>query len=137
MLPEWTVVGFSGHRSLADPAGTATRIGAMLDELMATRGPLVATSSLAKGADAIFVKAAAARGIPILLALPFPPERFQRDFEPDEIGWLRRNVEGLDPFTARQRRLHDKCADRAHSAPTDGFFPGYVDGNLGSSIANR
>ena len=84
MLPEWTVVGFSGHRSLADPAGTATRIGAMLDELMATHGPLVATSSLAKGADAIFVKAAAARGIPILLALPFPPERFQRDFEPDE-----------------------------------------------------
>jgi len=86
MLPEWTVVGFSGHRSLADPARVATRIGAMLDELAATHGPLVATSSLAKGADAIFVKAAIARGIPVLLVLPFPPARFQHDFQPDEWG---------------------------------------------------
>jgi hypothetical protein len=86
MLPEWTVVGFSGHRSLVDPAGVARQVGAMLDELTATHGPLVATSSLAKGADAIFVKAAIARGIPVLLVLPFPPSRFERDFEPDEWG---------------------------------------------------
>jgi len=86
MLPEWTVVGFSGHRSLVDPAGITTRIGAVLDELAATHGPLVATSSLAKGADAIFVRAAITRGIPVLLVLPFAPARFQRDFEPDEWG---------------------------------------------------
>lgn len=84
MLPEWTVVGFSGHRSLADPAGIAARIGAILDELAATHGPLVVTSSLAKGADAIFVKAAIKRRIPVLLVLPFPPARFQRDFESGE-----------------------------------------------------
>jgi len=107
MLPEWTVVGFSGHRSLVDPAGTATRIGAMLDELAATRGPLVATSSLAKGADAIFVKAAVARGIPILLVLPFPPARFQHDFEPDE--W--RDVE---PYLAKAAHV-----EIVHGAESD------------------
>lgn len=84
MLPEWTVVGFSGHRTLADPADTAQRIGAMLDELAQSRGPLVATSSLAKGADVIFVKAAASRGIPVLVVLPFPTSRFEQDFEPNE-----------------------------------------------------
>ncbi|HEX5070789.1 MAG TPA: hypothetical protein VFV78_11300 [Vicinamibacterales bacterium] len=107
MLPECTVVGFSGHRSLADPAGIAARIEAMLDDLAATHGPLVATSSLAKGADAIFVKAALARSIPVLLVLPFPPSRFKHDFTPEE--W--RDVEPALAQAAHVEIVHGEESD--------------------------
>jgi hypothetical protein len=84
MLPQWTVVGFTGHRTLADPIGTAARVGAVLDALAGSQGPLVAMTSLAKGADAIFAAEAVRRRIPLLIVLPFPVARFRQDFQPDE-----------------------------------------------------
>src|SRR5689334_20395711 len=86
MLPEWTVVGFTGHRTLTDPIATAARVGALLDALAASQGALVAISSLAKGADAIFAAEAVRRHIPLLVVLPFPVTRFEQDFQPHE--WL-------------------------------------------------
>src|SRR5580765_1368278 len=84
MLPQWTVVGFTGHRTLTDPATAATRVGAVLDSLAASQGALVAISSLAKGADAIFAAEVIRRHIPLLVVLPFPVARFEEDFEPHE-----------------------------------------------------
>jgi len=50
MLPEWTVVGFSGHRKLADPKVAATGIHNALERLAANHSPLASVSSAASGA---------------------------------------------------------------------------------------
>lgn len=83
MLPEWTVVGFSGHRSIADLKVTAESISAALDALVAKRSPIVAISSLARGSDTLFVREIASRKIPFVLILSFPTARLQKDFEPE------------------------------------------------------
>lgn len=81
MLPEWTVVGFSGHRTLSDPTRTAESISAVLDDVVAKYGPIVAISSVAKGSDTLFLQEVVKRKIPFVLVLPFPVLRFQQDFE--------------------------------------------------------
>ena len=83
LLPEWTVVGFSGHRKLPDSPVAAAAIAVALDRL----GPgdfLATVSSIASGADTLFVAEASRRRLPYLLILPFAPERFQKDFAPAE-----------------------------------------------------
>ena len=97
MLPTWTVIGFSGHRALTQPAAVAEKIGAVLDELAAQYGPLVAASSIARGSDTLFAEAVVQRQIPWWLVLPFPADRFQRDFSPDD--WKR-----VTPLFAKARR---------------------------------
>jgi len=87
MLPDWTVVGFSGHRQIANEKATAESIRAALDDLAAKHGPIVAISSLANGSDALFLTEVSRRNIPFLLILPFPKSRFQKDFQPEE--WQR------------------------------------------------
>lgn len=100
MLPDWTVVGFTGHRTIADPRAVAGHIAVALDELLARpRRPLV-ISSIAAGADTLFVTEAARRGIPFLLVLPFPAERFRHDFEPGE--WQAR-----EPLLARAAHVEE------------------------------
>ncbi|HXE42062.1 MAG TPA: hypothetical protein VN516_03470, partial [Candidatus Baltobacteraceae bacterium] len=84
MLPEWTVVGFSGHRKLAGPQAVAEGIQKVLARLKADCNPLAAISSAASGADTLFVEAIAALKLPRLLILPFPAERFRQDFSSDE-----------------------------------------------------
>jgi len=81
MLPEWIVVGFSGHRSIADSKVIGDSISAALDDLASKCGAMVAVSSLAKGSDTLFVEEVVERKIPFLLVLPFPSDRFQQDFE--------------------------------------------------------
>jgi hypothetical protein len=77
-----TVIGFAGHRHLADTEEVRARIAAALDALSAAHTPLVAVSSIALGADTLFVEEAVRRDIPVLLVLPFPPSRFRTDFSP-------------------------------------------------------
>jgi hypothetical protein len=89
MLPDWTVVGFTGHRSIANPGAVAGQVAVALDDLAATNPSLLLISSIAAGADTLFVNEAARRGIPYLLVLPFPAARFQHDFAPGE--WLARS----------------------------------------------
>ena len=87
MLPEWTVVGFSGHRKLADPKVAAAAIHKALEQLAASHSPLAAVSSAASGADTLFVEEVAHRNLPYLLVLPFSKSRFQQDFNPAD--WQR------------------------------------------------
>lgn len=80
MLPEWTVVGFSGHRKLAGLKAPADGIRNALDRLAAGHSPLAAVSSAASGSDTLFVQDVARRHLPYLLVLPFPRARFEQDF---------------------------------------------------------
>jgi hypothetical protein len=84
ILPDWTVIGFTGHRSLADQETAAQSISAALDGLTARFGSISAISSLAKGSDTAFVRELVRRKIPFRLVLPFPKERFKADFEPKD-----------------------------------------------------
>jgi len=86
-LPDWTVVGFSGHRNLANPQVVAGALRKVLDELAASHGPLASVSSVACGADTLFVEEVARRNLPCLLVLPFPQNRFHQDF--NEADWQR------------------------------------------------
>jgi len=80
-LPLFHVVGFTGHRQLADPAGTAAAVTAILEELRReSPGEWIALSSAAAGADLVFVRTALDLGLGWEALLPLPLLDFQRDF---------------------------------------------------------
>lgn len=83
-LPNWTTVGFTGHRRLADPRLVADAIQKVFDDLSATHGLLAAVSSAASGADTLFVEEVARRKLPYFLIFPFDRERFRGDFSQAE-----------------------------------------------------
>lgn len=84
-LPLFHVVGFSGHRQLADPAGVAAAVANVLAELRREApGEWIALSSAAAGADLIFVREALAAGLGWEALLPLPLVDFERDFSPGE-----------------------------------------------------
>lgn len=87
MLPDWTLIGFSGHRELGDPAVVTEAISAALDRVAARRGPLAVVCSAASGADTLFLEAVSRRSLPFFLLLPFRRARFQQDFAPRD--WQR------------------------------------------------
>jgi hypothetical protein len=111
MLPEWTVVGFSGHRKLADPKVAADAIRKTFDRLAAGHGPLAAVSSAASGSDTLFVEEVAHRNLPFRLILPFPKARFEQDFSPAD--WQR-----ILPLIERATRVEElaggKSAEEAY-----------------------
>jgi hypothetical protein len=84
MLPEWTAVGFSGHRKLENAGLIAKGLRKVLDQLSARYGPLVGISSAASGADTLFLEEISHRRIPFRLVLPFSRNAFKQDFEPEE-----------------------------------------------------
>ncbi len=79
-----TVVGFSGHRHLSHPEGTRRLIAGALDDLAASFPSLVAITSVAIGADQLFANEMLARDATLFVVLPFPRERFKRDFSPPD-----------------------------------------------------
>src|SRR5438094_3765189 len=86
MIEPICAIGFSSTRDLTNPERVKRKIAGLLDEL--ERKPsdrLIAVSSIAIGADIIFVEDCLARGFPWIAVLPMPPASFfsQRDF-PDE-----------------------------------------------------
>ena len=84
-LPQFHAVGFSGHRHLADPAGTARAIRGALDALRAqVPGEWIAFSSIARGGDQLFVQQARAIGLSWHAILPLSHAEFATDFTPDE-----------------------------------------------------
>ena len=87
MLPEWTVIGFSGHRKLPDPNTVAEGIRNAFERLAASYSPLASVSSAASGADTLLFEEVARRNLPCLLILPFSQARFQQDF--DSADWDR------------------------------------------------
>lgn len=86
-LPNWTTIGFTGHRKLANPQLVSDAISKVLDELSAAHGLLAAVSSAASGADTLFVEVAAGRKLPYFLIFPFDKERFREDFS--QADWDR------------------------------------------------
>ena len=84
-LPLFHVVGFTGHRQLADPAGVAAAIRIQLESLgKEAPGQWIALSSVAAGADLLFVRQARELGLGWEALLPLPAVDFQRDFRPEE-----------------------------------------------------
>ena len=72
----WTV-GFTGHRELASPNIVPQRIAEVLGEIASrVSGRLVALSSVARGADVLFVEQALGAGLPWLAILPMPAQCF-------------------------------------------------------------
>ena len=79
-LPFFHVVGFTGHRQLADAGGTAKLISEALQELQREApGEWIAMSSAAAGADLIFVRAALDLGLGWEAVLPLPLADFERE----------------------------------------------------------
>ncbi len=84
-LPQFHVVGFTGHRHLADPAGTARAIRGALNSLRTeVPGEWIALSSIARGSDQLFVQQARGIGMSWNAILPLPRAEFANDFAPAE-----------------------------------------------------
>lgn len=91
-LPVFHVIGFTGHRAVADPAGIERAVREVLAQLKAEAGvEWLALSSVAAGGDILFARAALALGLGWEAVLPLPPAEFRQDFSPAE--W--REVEAL------------------------------------------
>jgi hypothetical protein len=91
-LPQFHVVGFSGHRQLADPAKADACLTQALVALAAQApGEWIGISSAALGSDLLFARRVLERGIAWRVLLPFAPAEFSKDFDVEE--W--QEVEGL------------------------------------------
>ena len=109
MLPEWILVGFSGHRKLAEPEKVAKGLREAFDRLAANHGPFATISSAASGADTLFVEEAARRLWPYLLILPFPKSRFEKDFTPSD--WQR-----ILPLIEKATRVEEATTEASDEA---------------------
>jgi hypothetical protein len=76
------VLGFAGHRKVADPERLREIIDAEIAAHLRTFGKnAVCYSSAAAGADLVFLESAASLGCPFWVILPFPAGRFAKDFD--------------------------------------------------------
>src|SRR5277367_6599578 len=86
-LPQFHVVGFTGHRRLEDVPGVEL---AIRDAIAALRrdapGEWIALSSAAAGSDTLFAREALAQGCAWQVVLPLALAEFKRDFS--EAEWL-------------------------------------------------
>lgn len=84
-LPLYHVIGFTGHRRLADPAGATAAIRNVLGEIQRDApGEWIAQSSIAAGGDQLFVRAALELQLGWEALLPLPLTDFEKDFSADE-----------------------------------------------------
>lgn len=82
-LPLFHVVGFSGHRSVENPAGVSRAITEALESLRREApGEWLALSSVADGSDQMFVAQARTLGLSWHAILPLPRAEFEKDFSP-------------------------------------------------------
>jgi hypothetical protein len=84
-IPLFHIVGFTGHRQLADAAGAARAITAALEALrQEVPGEWIGLSSIATGSDQLFVEQLLTLGMSWHAILPLPRAEFQKDFSPSE-----------------------------------------------------
>jgi hypothetical protein len=84
-LPIFHVIGFTGHRHIADPAALEGALRRVFGEFTAGQGvEWLALSSAAAGADLAFARAALAQGISWEAILPLAPAAFAQDFSPED-----------------------------------------------------
>ncbi len=106
-LPQFHVIGFTGHRQLAEPKRIAAGIRAALTELKAAApGEWLALSSIAAGSDTLFAREAMALNLAWQAVLPLAPAEFKNDFSAAE--W--REAETLLAEAEQVRVLADKDA---------------------------
>lgn len=85
-LPVFHVIGFTGHRQLADASAVERVLREELGRLRGERGvEWLTLSSIAAGSDVLFARTALALGMGWEALLPLPPTEFRRDF--DEKSW--------------------------------------------------
>ncbi len=83
------VLGFAGHRVVADPAALKAALVAALREFRdGVEGELSGRASAAAGADLLFLEACRELGLGYSVVLPFDPDRFREDFD-DPAEWAR------------------------------------------------
>lgn len=91
-LPQFHVVGFTGHRRIAKVEQVEAKIAAALESLFATdEVEWIGVSSVAEGSDMIFAQQVLSHGLQWEALLPLPPKDFREDFS--EEKW--REVEAL------------------------------------------
>jgi hypothetical protein len=96
-LPNFRVVGFSGHRQLNDPAVLGRVIAAELTGLrQSSPDEWIALSSVAEGGDQLFVAQARALGLSRHAVLPLPPAEFAHDFSPEAWTQVGRSLAGAE-----------------------------------------
>src|SRR5512134_1945560 len=96
-LPQFNVVGFTGHRQLADPAGAARAIRGALDALRREiPGEWIALSSIAGGGDQLFVQQARVIGLSWHAILPLSRAEFAKDFTPADWAAVEETLAAAD-----------------------------------------
>lgn len=96
-LPEFHVVGFTGHRRLTDSVGASRVIRTVLEQLRReARGEWIALSSIAIGGDHLFVHEARSLGLSWHAILPLPRLEFAQDFTPSEWQEVEATLETAD-----------------------------------------
>jgi hypothetical protein len=91
-IPLFHVVGFSGHRQIAQSAGLADAISKALKSMLGqAKGEWLGLSSVAEGGDQLFVEQVRALGMSWHAILPLPKAEFAKDFPATE--WAA--VEGI------------------------------------------
>ncbi|MBL9205284.1 MAG: hypothetical protein JNN01_09380 [Opitutaceae bacterium] len=99
-LPLFHVVGFTGHRNLANPALIAASLESALRSLKEDgTGEWIALSSIAAGGDVLFTRQALALKLAWHCVLPLPAAEFRKDFS--EADW--KTVESLLPQAEQVR----------------------------------
>lgn len=93
-LPNWTTIGFVGECPLDGEGPAAAALRTSLDRLEVDYRPLVAVSSIGRGADTLYVEEFARRRSPYFLVLPLAGERFRQNFSDESWRSLATLVEG-------------------------------------------
>jgi hypothetical protein len=96
-LPQFRVVGFTGHRHLADHAGASRAIRGAIDALRReVPEEWIALSSIAGGGDQLFVHEMLALGLTWHAILPLPRSEFAEDFTPAEWSAVEETLTAAD-----------------------------------------
>lgn len=90
-IPVFHVVGFSGHRQVADPAGVGRAIREAIAGLSEHgAGEWLGLSSVAEGGDQLFIEQVGALGLSWHAILPLPRAEFAKDFPAAEWAVVER-----------------------------------------------
>ena len=89
-LPSVRILGFSGHRTVKHLSAVSEAFRNELAAIKAEGPELIAISSVAYGADTLFVREVLRAGIKWIAVLPMPRESFRDDFSPEQ--WIEAEV---------------------------------------------
>jgi hypothetical protein len=107
-IPLFHVIGFSGHRQIANPTGLAKAIAAALQSLRThAKGEWLGLSSVAEGGDLLFVEQVRELGMSWHAILPLPKAEFAKDFtsaEWDVVERILTNAEHVRVITENGSR---------------------------------